>query len=128
MLISKVIVIFALLTTTGYALKCYILDSGKKGDLGKQGDCPNSKWCVLGYDDAGEYSRGCNDVVYGVDLICDSVGDRCGTPPDIQGVTWPKGATACCCKTDLCNASSSVTNSVMLAVVTLFVLAIVAFK
>uniref|UniRef100_A0A914XL20 Uncharacterized protein n=1 Tax=Plectus sambesii TaxID=2011161 RepID=A0A914XL20_9BILA len=132
MVISKitVCVVFLSLTMAAHALRCYVTDATTtQGDLGTIKDCSNYKWCAKGYDDAGEYSRGCGMGAYGDnDAMCDQIGNTCAPPPGQY--PWPKGATLCCCKTDLCNGNkaSSFTSSVIMAIVAFFGLVIMTFN
>uniref|UniRef100_A0A914W9Z6 Uncharacterized protein n=1 Tax=Plectus sambesii TaxID=2011161 RepID=A0A914W9Z6_9BILA len=134
MVITKitVCVVFLSLAMVAHALRCYVTGpSTTKGDLGTIEDCDNNKWCAKGYDDAGEYIRGCGMYDYGYDdeAMCDLVGNTCQSPPP-GPQPWPKGATLCCCQTDLCNGNkaSSYTCSTIMAIVALFSLVILTFN
>jgi hypothetical protein len=126
----KNVLLLLSLMTSGNALRCYSSNSyatGRNQQQGYEKDCDGFKWCSWSYDDRMNFPRGCDSKF---EVICDQMGSGCVSPPPktwvlnddviiegelvtksssfiIDGSKVPagRGATACCCRIDLCNGS-----------------------
>uniref|UniRef100_A0A914XF33 Activin types I and II receptor domain-containing protein n=1 Tax=Plectus sambesii TaxID=2011161 RepID=A0A914XF33_9BILA len=119
------VAVFCALITTINATNCYnTTDPNNSNDRGKKIDCGSYTYCTKMTSPSLGTVRTCGLVS---DAFCNAVGDgNCGAPPTNLAnlpVTSEAGANLCCCKSDYCNVSASLSHNTVLISVCLLSLA-----
>ncbi|RCN30634.1 hypothetical protein ANCCAN_23593 [Ancylostoma caninum] len=111
----RFVTLFAVLIATAYSLQCYSQQTNGVDKPTAKIDCTslNSKYCIKNYVSA----NGVSSASYGCAPAASCSASGCTSPI--------KGATVCCCNSDLCNSSSMF--SMLPAMVPLAVMKLIGF-